>query len=233
MEHIRDLDTAIRHLQRLLSPDGRVYIEVPDASRYKSAQDAPFQEFSIEHINFFSRKSLSNLMAARGFRVIDTEHTVRPQHEVACPCVYGIFEYSMHPATIDFDNETETALDAYVKACSAEDTRIRCVIERSLRPGERMIVWGVGTLTLRLLATGGLDPATIVLFVDSNPKYQRQRLHGIPIVSPVEIMDRPEPILISSCSSQAAIHREIRDGLALRNPLILLFESGGVTSVDQ
>jgi SAM-dependent methyltransferase len=232
MEHIRDLDTAISHFKRLLRPGGRAYLEVPDASRYEAAQDAPFQEFSVEHVNFFSGKSLSNLMVARGFRVIETDHTVRPLHEVACPCVYGVFENSMQPAPIDFDNKTEGALEDYVKRCSAEDARIRDVIERSLRPGERMIVWGVGTHTLRLLATEGLDPAKIALFVDSNPKYQQQQLRGIPIASPAEIRSRPEPILLSSCSSQAAIHRKIRDELALKNRLILLFGADRVKPLD-
>jgi hypothetical protein len=51
-------------------------------------------------------------------------------------------------------------------------------------------------------------------------------------VSPAEIGARSEPILISSCSSQAAIYRQIRDELALKNPLILLFGSESVTSVD-
>jgi SAM-dependent methyltransferase len=225
MEHIRDLDTAIKHFQRLVSPGGRVYLEVPDASRYEATQDAPFQEFSVEHINFFSRNSLSNLMVARGFQVRETNCIVRPLHEVACPCVYGVFENSMQPGPIVFDTETEPALQAYIKGCSAEDTRIRNVIKQSLGPGERMIVWGVGTLTLRLLATGGLDPATIALFVDSNPKYQQHRLCGIQIASPAQIGAHQEPILISSCSSQAAIHRQIRDELALKNPLILLFAS--------
>jgi hypothetical protein len=106
-------------------------------------------------------------------------------------------------------------------------TCIRGAIEQVLRPGERIIVWGVGTHTLRLLATGGLDPARIALFVDSNPKYQQQQLHGVPIVGPTELNIRSEPILISSRSSQQAIHNQIRQGLGLKNPLILLYGREG------
>ena len=106
-------------------------------------------------------------------------------------------------------------------------TRIRGAIEQVLRPGERIIVWGVGTHTLRLLATGGLDPARIALFVDSNPKYQQQELHGVPIVNPAQLVTRPEPILICSRSSQQAIHNQIRQGLGLKNPLILLYGREG------
>ena len=81
----------------------------------------------------------------------------------------------------------------------------------------------MGTHTLRLLATGGFDLSRIALFVDSNPKYQHQQLRGVPIVGPDELKTRSEPILISSKSSQQAIRDQIRIGLGLKNPLILLY----------
>ena len=227
MEHIRDLDGAVAQFRRLLRKGGRVYLEVPDASRYEARLDAPFQEFSIEHINFFSRMSLTNLMQARGFRLVEAGRMVRQQHEVTCPCTYGVFEYVSEPAAIEPDNETLAGLTAYIEGCTVEDARIRGAIEQVLRPGERMIVWGVGTHTLRLLATGGLDPARIALFVDSNPKYQQRQLHGVPIVGPTELNIRSEPILISSRSSQQAIYSQIRQGLGLKNPLILLYGREG------
>jgi hypothetical protein len=163
-------------------------------------------------------------MESRGFRVIEAEHTLQPQHEVTCPGIYAVFEYGLEPGAIQPDTETEPGLRVYIEGCMMEDQRIRGVIKQALRPDERMIVWGVGTHTLRLLATDGLDPARIALFVDSNAKYQQQELHGVPIVSPAELKTRSEPILISSRSSQKAIHDQIRNGLGLKNPLILLYD---------
>jgi hypothetical protein len=94
---------------------------------------------------------------------------------------------------------------------------------KALGPGEQMIVWGAGTHTLRLLATGGLDISKVACFVDSNPKYQSQRLQGVPVVPPGEVRNRHEPILISSRSSQRAIRNTIHDSLGLKNRLILLY----------
>jgi SAM-dependent methyltransferase len=233
MEHIRDLERAVEQFRRLLRKGGRVYLEVPDASRYEPLLDAPFQEFSIEHINFFSKMSLVNLMQACGFHLVEADRTVRPLHEVACPCTYGVFENRTEPAAVKFDARTESGLQAYIDGCMGEDRRIRTAIQDSLLPGERMIVWGVGTHTLRLLATGGFDLARIALFVDSNPKYQRQQLRGVPIVAPDKVKTRPEPILISSRSSQQAIQNQIRTALKLKNPLILLYgREGGNYRVD-
>ena len=222
-EHIRDLEGAVSEVRRLIRPGGRVYLEVPDASRYQPQQDAPYQEFSVEHINYFSLTSLKNLMQQRGFTTIAGGHVVRPQHEITCPCVYGVFELSDQKIPLERDTETEAGLTAYIAGCAAEDTRIRAVIGQALRPGERMIVWGTGAHTLRLLATGGLDPAAISVFVDSNPKYQHRTLNGIPVVGPGDLKTRTEPILISSCGFQNEIRNQVQQGLGLKNPLILLY----------
>jgi SAM-dependent methyltransferase len=225
MEHIRDLQRAVERLHGLLPQGGRVYLEVPDASRYVAAADAPFQEFSVEHINFFSRTSLTNLMHARGFRAIASGHAIRPQHEVTCPATWGVFEKTSGPQPTERDNATEAGLRAYIEGCTVDDARIRGIIGHTLMPGERMIVWGVGAHTLRLLAAGGLNAANIAFFVDSNPKYQRQELCGLPVVAPEEIGTRSEPILISSRGFQAEIRRQIEQELGLKNRLILLYGS--------
>jgi SAM-dependent methyltransferase len=224
MEHIRDLDRTVDQFHLLLRNGGRAYLEVPDASRYVPRVDAPFQEFSVEHVNFFSARSLTNLMHARGFRELATGLVVRPQNEITCPAVYGIYERSSEPLSTERDNDTEAGLRAYIEGCRAEDVRIRLRIEQALSPGERMIVWGVGTHTLRLLATGGLDLSKIAFFVDSNPKYQNQDLHGLRVIAPLELKGRQEPILISSRGFQREIQNQIREELGLTNPLILLYE---------
>jgi SAM-dependent methyltransferase len=225
MEHIRDLERAVERFHTLLRPEGRVYLEVPDASRYDADLDAPFQEFSVEHINFFSKTSLTNLMHAHGFRALSTGRVIRPQHEVTCPSTYGVFERSAVAGPVQRDVETEAGLRAYIEGCKKEDARIRATIQDSLRPGERMIVWGVGAHTLRLLATGGLDPVKIAFFADSNPKYQQRRLNGVPVVSPEELRNHPEPILVSSRSFQREIQEQIQHNLGLPNRLILLYGS--------
>jgi hypothetical protein len=164
-------------------------------------------------------------MRARGFRVLETGHAVRPLHEASCPCTYGIFERDGSSSAIENDVETEPGLRKYIDGCCTEDQRIGSAIRGALAPGERMIVWGVGAHTLRLLASGGLDSSRVALFVDSNSNYQGQELRGIPVASPSEIREREEPILISSRSSQQAIQHQIRNVMGLRNPLILLYDS--------
>ena len=225
LEHIRDLAGAAKNMQTLLRDGGRVYIEVPDASRYAPDADAPFQEFSVEHINFFSPASLANLMGRHGFQSITVERVVRTRNGMACANVFGVFVKSPSvPAPLQRDAETEPGLRAYIEGCRAEDARIRALIERSLPPGERMAVWGVGAHTLRLLASGGLDPARIDLFVDSSPKYQAKTLSGIAVESPAALKRYGGPVLISSRGFQREILRSARERFGLANRFILLYE---------
>lgn len=230
MEHIRDFDPAVEQLGRLLADGGRIYLEVPDASRYVPSLDAPFQEFSIEHINFFGLQSLTNLMQRRGFLAVAGGYAMRLQNEVTCPTTYVVFEKA--PAgrflPIERDRKTEPGLRKYIQGGQTEDTRIREVIARALPRDRKMIVWGVGAHTLRLLATHGLDASRVALFVDSSPKYQGQKLHGVPVVAPEALKQRREPILISSRGFQCEIHRQIRHTLRLTNPVIRLYDGADV-----
>ncbi len=224
MEHIRDLEPAAEALRSLVRPEGRVYLEVPDASRYVPRLDAPFQEFSPEHINFFSRQSLVNLLQRRCFRAISAGHAVRVQNEVTCPTAWAVFEPGGDSPPIEPDRDTEAGLCRYIHGCREEDARIRDLIAHAVPRGERMIVWGVGTHTLRLLATHGLDPDRVALFVDSSPKHQGGELRGVPVVSPEVLRKHTEPILISSRGFQSEIHHQIKHTLQLANPVILLYD---------
>ena len=70
LEHLVDPATALRDLAGLLDPDGMLFLIVPDASVFSDHLDAPFQEFSVEHINYFTASSLRNLLASVGLEVV-------------------------------------------------------------------------------------------------------------------------------------------------------------------
>ena len=76
---VLDLDRAIAKIRMLIAPRARVYVAVPDVTRFVTVRDAPFQEFSVEHVNFFSPTSLTNLMGRRGFRLVRRLRDVLPR----------------------------------------------------------------------------------------------------------------------------------------------------------
>src|SRR5206468_856298 len=92
LEHVEDVRGALEHLRKVLGPDGRAYVEVPDAANLAGRPDAPYQEFSTEHINFFSTPSLMSLLQVAGFEALSTDRAVRQQHDnTTYPAAFGVF----------------------------------------------------------------------------------------------------------------------------------------------
>ena len=225
LEHIRDLEGALRTMHQILSPNARIYFDVPDATQFANWPDAPFQQFSTEHINFFSGASLANLMRAHGFEQMFSEKVLRQYTDsTVMPSVHAVFEnrgaQASPPVT---DDESEPRLREYIDQSRAVDQRIRRLIDRTAGNREPILVWGVGTHTQRLLSTGGLDRVNISAFVDSNPKYHGQRLNDIPIVSPDSLGGRGEPILVCSRVFQKEIEQQIHQQLHLSNEVLSLY----------
>jgi SAM-dependent methyltransferase len=225
LEHVRDLGGALAQVRALLAPYGFLYVEVPDVTRFGASPDAPFQEFSVEHINYFSRTSLRNLLDAAGFAEVtsSTVATIQGEHSTA-HVIMAVFRLTgADPGPLRRDDETPRALAAYVAACSAEEDQLHAALDPLAADGRPLIVWGVGTHTQRLLAESPLGRANITAFVDSNPVYHGKRLAGLPVLSPAELAGRSEAILISSRFYQAEIERQIRQDLDLTNEIVVLY----------
>ena len=227
LEHVRDVRFAIQKLKKMLSVGGNIYISVPDASRYPEGKDAPFQEFSVEHINFFGPVSLLNLLRVTGFKQVSLlQDMVSSSMGTTTPVINGLFQKSNQPfeTAISVDTITETGLNLYVNQSTREDKHIQERIEVIVSSAQPIMVWGTGAHTLRLLATSRLGRAKIRAFVNSNPRYQGKQLNGVPIVAPQAIKDWSEPILISSHVYQEEIALQITDDLKLKNPIIRLYD---------
>jgi 2-polyprenyl-3-methyl-5-hydroxy-6-metoxy-1,4-benzoquinol methylase len=225
LEHIRELESTLCTLRGILTPNARVYLDVPDATQFADWPDAPFQQFSTEHINYFSGVSLANLMRSHGFAQIFSEKVLRQYTDATVmPSVQSVFENrDAAPVAPVPDEQSEQRLRQYIAQSRAVDERIRQLIERTAGNREPILVWGVGTHTQRLLATGGLDRVNISAFVDSNPRYHGQRLRDIPIVSPDSLADRSEPILVCSRVFQKEIEQQIHQQLHLSNEVLSLY----------
>ncbi len=227
LEHLRDLDEAFVHLRTILNPGGLVYFEVPDATAFVDWPNAPYQDFSTEHINFFAPISLENTLRHRGFTAVHVEQNHREQaYRTVMSNVSAMFrmEPTAEPLPLTFDHDTEKGLVAYIAKCRAEDDTLRAKIDAIADARHPILVWGVGTHTTRLMATSRLDDANIVAFVESNARYHGKTLHGRPIIGPHQLSQHNEPVLISSRVFQHEIAAQIRDDLHCANELILLYD---------
>ena len=226
LEHLRDLDDAFDHLRALLSDAGLLYVEVPDVTAFADWPNAPYQDFSTEHINFFSPISLSNLMLRHGFTRVFLEQNHREQsYKTVMSNLSAV--YRKEPASprgeVQFDGQSAAGLERYLAQCAADDERLRAAIDGVVDAGRRILVWGVGTHTSRLMATSRLGEADIAAFIESNSRYHGKTLHGRPILAPEALKDLHEPVLISSRVFEREIADQIRHDLGCSNELILLY----------
>jgi len=212
LEHVRDLDTAMRQLASTMAPDGVVYVEVPDALEFWRWPNAPFQDFSIEHINFFSPRSLANLFARYGFETVFCEQNSRQQaYRTVMSNVSAAFQKRPGGTpTLIPDEDTRSALTRYVQQCTAEEESIRSQIDRIVDSRQSIIVWGVGTNATRLLTTTRLANANITCFVDSNSKYHGKSVAGRRVESPDVLRSGSEPVLVLSRVFQQEISEQVR-----------------------
>jgi SAM-dependent methyltransferase len=210
LEHIRDLATAMTQIRRVLAPGGIVYVEVPDALTFTEWPNAPFQDFSTEHINFFAPRSLANLMGAHGFAPVFSEQNARQQsYKTVMSNVSAVFrkEEPAPPFTPVHDAATADGLQRYVEQSRGTEARLHAQIDRLADEGTPVLVWGIGTHTSRLLATSRLREANIQAFVESNARYQGRELDGVPIIAPEALRGRR-----SRCSSRRACSRTRSSG---------------------
>jgi SAM-dependent methyltransferase len=227
LEHLRELDSAFEHLRALLPPAGLLYVEVPDVTAFADWPNAPYQDFSTEHINFFSPISLDNLMLAHGFTRVFLERNHREQsYRTVMSNVSAVYRREAGRAGTpapQFDAETAKGLERYLALCAADDERLHAQIDAVVDARRRILVWGVGTHTSRLMATSRLAEADIAGFIESNSRYHGKSLHGRPIMPPQALKEHPEPVLISSRVFQKEIAEQIRNDLGCTNELILLY----------
>jgi SAM-dependent methyltransferase len=225
LEHIRDVNAALDNLGSALVPGGLLYLEVPDLEGFHHTNEAPFQEFSTEHINFFTRGSLENLMARLGFQpafggVVQRLHGGGSSMQVlAIAFRKGDRPEAFQPRPNPAGPE---AARSYVARCETQAEPERRVIERLRTARAPFAVWGAGTVACRLMATTNLAQAPIAGLVDGNPHLQGHRLAGHEIHSPGWLRGFEGQILVASRGYAADILWTLREELRLANPVLTL-----------
>jgi SAM-dependent methyltransferase len=225
LEHLFDPISAMRDVAEVLDPDGMVYVEVPDATGFAECADAPYQEFSTEHINFFTPRSLEDMMGRVGF----AKHAlVRVTYDWSSgtrgPAIQALFHKGPPHSPTGPDLTTRAALEDYVAVSAAIDARVSARLRELAAARQPLLVWGTGAHTMRLLRSGGMDGLNIVAFVDSDLNYQGRLLAGREILAPSALAGRAEAILVSSGTVHREIARQIREEHGFDNQIILLYD---------
>jgi SAM-dependent methyltransferase len=223
LEHIVDLKEILAKIRSLLSDRGYLFIEVPDSGRWEAQISAPFQQFSVEHINYFSQGSLDRLLFKNGFQTSTRQEADYISEKINEPVIMLLAAKSSATAdNADLRKDTLQPVRKYVAKCHENDKALKTILSEKLSGVNRLIVWGVGTHTLRLLERG-LDIAKIIYFVDSNARYTGKTINGLAIKAPEDIREPDTPILVSTFLYQDEITHQIQHTLRLKNQVITIY----------
>jgi SAM-dependent methyltransferase len=224
LEHLVDPGAALRDAAELLTAAGILYLHVPDAARFKDHLGAPYQQFSVEHINYFTPASLRNLLASAGFEAeVERAIVVEQRDNSDGSAVEMLCRRTDQRLDLHRDSDGVDALSEYIERSAEKEAAILTRIAELAEDQSPIYVWGTGTHALHLLATSRLAECNIVGFLDSNPHYAGRLLAGRKVMAPRDVERVDSPILVASAISQTAIAETARGLFGPDVPLILMY----------
>lgn len=177
LEHHPSPKNFLRAIHDHLEEGGYLYISVP---RFEYLfEKACFYELVPDHLSYFSKESLLNILTSTGF-IIKEYYTKNNENDHVVFC-------QKRPSIQITDKLND------FKSIVAS---LRRLIEEHKSSGKTIAVWGAGHRTLTLLSMAAVDGVEKI--VDSAPFKQGlfAPVTGIPIVSPEDFQRHPTDILV-------------------------------------
>lgn len=208
LEHLSELRKSVRKVTNLLAKDGKLFISVPNASRFYEEVEEPFYEFSPEHVNFFSTWYINKLMDEYTCLNLQSNPVV----------IYSVWKKS---------ENLKRNIEKYINISQTKLLTIKKIIQRL---PEKTIVWGAGALTKRLLYSTQLKNKIFKL-VDRNTNLIGTKIEGIEVISPSRLPKYENPILVSSFKFKKEIVDQIK-AMGLKNSIITFNYSNHARRTD-
>lgn len=201
LEHVPDPGALLSRLRPVMGIGASLYIELPDAEGFRTTEtSAPFQEFSVEHINYFTIQTITHLLARHGWRVTEYEHNATGQTTTLEVANLSVVADMLPP-----DYGPLVVRDYCMGSGDAWRT-VRNEARRAVHGGA--VLWGCGTFGQRLILE--LPSRDIHAVTDSNTAYHGRTIRGHPILPPAEAVALRLPIVIASTGYTDEIEAEAR-----------------------
>ncbi len=223
VEHVRDLQLMMKNVFHLVKMGGLLYIEVPDASSYSDYFISPYHYFDREHINHFDEHSLQNLTKQNGFeRVFLSKKEIPISESNVYPAIYVFYKkvgINKKTPTIIPDYKVRNNTIKYIEKSHQADRWPE--LDELVISQEDVIVWGVGSFTMRLLENTPLGKCNIVAFIDNDLKKQGSKVKNAIVYSPAILKEHKGPVIVSSAIFNDEIVKEIKK-MDINNKIIII-----------
>lgn len=222
LEHIPNLRQAMDRLASFVKEGGLLFVQVPDGGHFGADLTEPFLEFSIEHINYFTETSLSNLLGALHIVRVEVRHDVVSYKGIRYPVITSVWRKESTRPAPPLEVSDADPVRSYIARSDARLTALSRTIDALVATGEPVVIWGVGSLTARFLATTNLGRANISGFVDSNSGHHGKRLLDREIAPPSSLAGKEVTVFVSSFVYGAEIRRTLEDEMRYRGRIVTI-----------
>ncbi|MGI5871366.1 MAG: methyltransferase domain-containing protein [Bacillota bacterium] len=207
LEHILDPGEQIARLYESISPNGYIYIVVPNAKTPWISITNGF--FTLEHITHFTIATLGNLLRKAGFEVIAVDD--QPNFVE----IRMIGKKVAEKPVFRMSNDRDDILQA-IHSYQTERQRLREEVHQRLvglvaESGKtRVVIYGAGGHTEDLLELFDFSQFHVLGIADKNRSRQGESFYGYEIIPPEQILAlAPDYVIISSYDFQEEIYNAI------------------------
>ena len=173
IQYIHDIHDLFRHLRRLLKPDGRVFVQVPDFSV------KPCSLLLGDLYYHYDRTIMQGIFGYMGFDVRFLDNPYFPRDILVIASQGG----KRNTLSLSEDSHLNTCLNRIAEMADRLD---------GLRTFNG---WGVLGTTIEAAFVSHYLGARISFFVDENPKKAGTTFHGKPVLHPNKLTDTHQTIL--------------------------------------
>lgn len=221
LEHLLEPEKAIKQIIKYLKPMGKLFIWVPDYGKINRNLTQEPNNFNCEHINYFSIKSLNNLLNLCGFKEIFNKTNISADNSFKEYQLFSVYTYINEEILIEKDKVTEAAITQYFERESRNNNIRLNKINEIRRKNEEIIIWGTGAFTMSLLESTTLSECNIIAYVDNNSLKIGKTFRDKKIISPMELSKMNGTIVIVSMLYAEDIKAQIVD-MKLMNEIMVL-----------
>lgn len=211
LEHLENPLEAISALHGVLKNDGLLYVEVPDAEHFRDYCACLLYDFSIEHINYFSSKTLSSLLKTAGYSPICEGSGTFELSNGMSPMIFAFAKKSHTPGIYSGEKDNELSrfiFDYAIKSNVYLDGLLYNFLEMSRN--QQVILWGAGVVLNKLLAMDKIKFEDISCIVDSHSALQGLSIAGVAMISPQLLLSENKkygdlPIIVTGIRAEQSI----------------------------
>lgn len=222
LEHIYDLKSLIERISSNISETKYFYIEVPNASGYHEKVISPYQDFNLEHINHFSEQAIKNLAIKNNLDIIFCTTIYQAEsNNYQMPTISCLLKKNPLQEALKIIKKDETLLQSineYIVKSTKLLDRMNQHIDSATSGNDRIYIWGVGQLCLKLCQLQVFNRLRIEACIDKG--FQSKELKEYRILAPSSGLNSEIPILIGSTLHAESIRNDIVN-LGIKNKVIM------------